>query len=77
MRAIAPTTMFDGITWIINGSCFAAIGGSCRCDLRHSGGQWLALGFSYGLDDEDSPPGKKGATQMELPMLANIRKIDQ
>jgi hypothetical protein len=88
MRATAPKTMkealeirpfqFDGITWIINGSCFAVIGGSCRCDLRHSGGQGVALGFSHELDDEEFPTRKnKGAAQMELPMLAGIRKIDQ
>jgi hypothetical protein len=38
----------------------------------------VALGFSYELDDEELPTRKnKGATQMELPMLAGIRKIDQ
>jgi hypothetical protein len=42
--------------------------------LRHSEGQGAALGFSYELDDEELPTRKNKG---ELPMLADIRKIDQ
>jgi hypothetical protein len=79
MRATAPKTgkksleirafSVGGITWIVNGSCFAAIGGSCRCDLRHSKG----AGGGSKLDYEELPTRKdKGATQMELPTLPTI-----
>jgi hypothetical protein len=41
-------------------------------------GRGSKLGFSYELDDEELPTQKtKGATQWELPMLADIRKIEQ
>jgi|SRR5262245_8274792 len=57
-----------GVTWIVSGSCFAAIGGTCRCDLRHSKGQGAALSSMTRIPTRKD----KGATLMELPTLPTI-----